>query len=132
MDIKQYTRKTFSVNAVEVTLDNYVEVAKWCGGSVEMASTRLLGVQTMLPVVKISNQGNKGTSESTATLGCYIVELKGSFRVYKPTQFNDSFEEIITEAEVAAAEGHQSDLPIYDLAPEIATNLKLVSGENDR
>lgn len=137
MDIKEYTRKTFSVNAVEVTLENYEKVAEWCGGTVEMVTTRLIGVQTKLPVVKITEQGNKG-KEFVATLGCYVVELKGSFRVYKPTQFNDSFEEKEAEyasyAEIAASESHQSDLGIYDSGQPTTedgpANLKLVAGEN--
>lgn len=138
MDVKEYTRKPFSVNAVEVTLSNYEEVAEWCGGTIEMVNTRLIGVQTKLPVVKIVEQGDKGRGkEFVASLGCYVVELKGSFRVYKPTQFNDSFEEKETEyasyTEIAASEGHQSDLGIYDsgqLTEDGSANLKLVSGEN--
>lgn len=131
MDIKEYTRKTFSVNAVELSLENYQEVAKWCGGVVEMVPTRLIGVLTNLPVVKIPGQGSNKGPEPVATLGCYIVELQGSFRVYKPAQFNNSFdekeEEYASYEEVAASEGHTGDLPIYD---DASSNLKLVSGDN--
>ena len=128
MDVKEYTRKTFSVNAVELSLENYKEVAEWCGGTVEMVPTRLIGVLTKLPVVKIAN--NKG-QDFVASLGCYVVELKGSFRVYKPVQFNDSFDE--KEEEYPRFEPTlqkncvptTSDLAVYD-----ETSLKLVSGDN--
>ena len=34
LQLKNYTRRLFSVDAVQVTNENLEDVAKWCGGSV--------------------------------------------------------------------------------------------------
>ena len=94
MEIKQYTRKTFPVNVAQVTLQNIDEVAEWCKGTIEYVPTKMLGALTDLPVIKIQGQGENRGKEVTAQLGCYIVEHKGSFRVYKPAQFEASFDEL--------------------------------------
>jgi hypothetical protein len=92
MKTQEYRRKSFSVNAVEVTLQNFEEVAEWCKGEVAYESVKMMGAETKLPVVKIKGQGDNRGREFKAYLGCFIIELKGSFRVYKPTQFWNSFE----------------------------------------
>jgi hypothetical protein len=89
----EFIRKAFTVRAEEVTFDNVHEVAAWCKGTVEMELTKILGTETKLPVIKLKGQGDNRGKEFTATLGCYVVELKGSFRVYKQTQFFQSFEQ---------------------------------------
>jgi len=92
MNVQQYTRKPFPVDAAQLTLQNLHEVAEWCKGTIEYVPTKMLGTMTDLPVIKIQGQGDNRGKEFTATLGCYIVELKGSFRVYKPQQFESSFD----------------------------------------
>ena len=94
METTQYTRKPFPVSAVQVTLQNIDQVAEWCHGSVELVNTRMLGTETPLPVIKIQGQGDNRGKTFTAALGCYVVEQKGSFRVYKPAQFDASFDTI--------------------------------------
>lgn len=90
-----YTRKSFTVLAEEVTFENVHEVAEWCKGTVVMENTKLMGTETKLPVILLKGQGDNRGKEFKATLGCYVVELKGSFRVYKNQQFFSSFEERI-------------------------------------
>lgn len=92
MDIVEYTRKPFTVNAVEVTFDNCEEVAKWCGGTVGTTTYRLMGKPTELPCVKITGMGHQKNKEFTALIGHRVVEQNGSFRVYKPMQFDSTFE----------------------------------------
>lgn len=97
MDIKQFTRKPFPVNAVQVGLDNVHELADWCGGKVEMKATKMMGTTTDLPVIILEGQGENRGKVFEAALGCWVVELKGSFRVYKPAQFEASFDEYTRE-----------------------------------
>jgi len=97
MDIRQYTRKPFPVGAVQVSLQNIEKVAEWCRGTIEQVSTRMLGTETFLPAIKIQGQGENRGKEFTATLGCWVVELKGSYRVYKPAQFDATFDELSPE-----------------------------------
>lgn len=105
METRQYTRKPFPVNAVQVTLQNIEQVAEWCRGTVELVSTRMLGTSTDLPVIKIQGQGDNRGKLFTASLGCFVVEQKGSFRVYKPAQFEASFDTV-------PEEGLGSDTPL--------------------
>jgi hypothetical protein len=114
MDTQQYTRKPFPVTAVQVTLQNIDEVAEWSKGTIEQVSTKMLGTETPLPVIKIQGQGDNRGKEFTATLGCYVVELKGSFRVYKPAQFDASFELLpVQEADT------NGNVPSYTVVDDI-------------
>lgn len=92
MQIEKYDRKPFSVEAVRVDFNNVHEVAAWCKGKVVGQKTKMMGVQTEVPAVEVQGQGDNRGKTFVASLGCYIVELKGSFRVYKPQQFEASFE----------------------------------------
>jgi hypothetical protein len=94
MDTKQYTRKPFPVSAVQVTLQNIEEVAEWCKGEIEYRDTKMMGTVTPLPIVKLKGQGDNRGKDFEAALGCWVVELKGSFRSYKPAQFEASFDEL--------------------------------------
>lgn len=91
MDTKQYFRRPFDVNAVEVTPDNASKVAEWCGGTVEMGEYKHSKYRIQLPVVKVPGNGpNKGKSVD-ARIGYFVVEHNGSFRVYRPKQFEETF-----------------------------------------
>jgi hypothetical protein len=92
MQIEKYDRKPFSVLAVQVTFKNVLEVAEWCKGTVITQKTKMLGVETEIPAIRVEGQGDNRGKSFVATLGCYVVELKGSFRVYKPAQFDSSFQ----------------------------------------
>lgn len=109
MELVEFSRKPFVVNAVQVTLENVADVAEWCKGTVGQSSYKMVGTETQLPCVKIPGQGNYKGQEFTALLGYWIVERKGSFRVYKPAQFESTFEQYkslskaIEEADMTAA-----------------------------
>lgn len=102
MEFKEYVRKTFPVVAVEVTLKNIEEVAEWCKGSIEEVPTKMMGTETLLPVIKIQGTGVNRGQEYIASLGSFVVELKGSFRSYKPAQFFGAFEEKAKPIELVA------------------------------
>lgn len=91
METKLATRKSFPVTVVQVTLQNIEEVAEWCKGTIEQVPTRMLGTMTDLPVIRIKGMGEHKNKVFSASLGCWIVELNGSFRSYKPVQFEASF-----------------------------------------
>lgn len=100
MKLTEFIRKSFTVEAVEVTFENYEQVAEWCKGTVDLQSTKMMGTETKLPVIKLAGTGELRGKEVTATLGCYVVKFKESFRVYKSTSFFTAFE----EKQVALAE----------------------------
>lgn len=116
MEIKQYTRKPFPVNAVQVSLQNVDEVAEWAGGTVSLRPTKMMGTYTDLPVIILKGQGENRGKEFEAPLGCWIVELNGSFRSYKPQQFDATFDEYI-ESEPRADATPTEDEPESYLVP---------------
>lgn len=92
LETTEYVRKVFTVRAVEVTFKNVEQIAAWCKGKVDSETTRLLGNDTELPVIKLQGQGEDRGKELVARLGYFIVEAKGRFRVYKAPQFHATFE----------------------------------------
>lgn len=92
MNIEKYDRRPFSVEAVQVNFENVHEVAEWCKGTVIKQKTKMLGIDTDVPAVRFEGQGDNRGKSFVATLGCYIVELKGNFRVYKPAAFGATFQ----------------------------------------
>jgi hypothetical protein len=115
MTRNEYVRKSFSVIAEEVTFENVNEVAEWCKGTVVMENTKLMGTETKLPVILLKGQGDNRGKEFKATLGCYVVELKGSFRVYKNAQFFSSFEQkVVLEEDIIQCVNAQPDADIID------------------
>lgn len=93
LEFKDYDRKPFSVRAVEVTYKNIEQIAELTNGTMDTKTTRLIGAETELPIVRIQGQGDDKGKEFVAELGCFLVELRGRFRVYKPAQFRSVFEE---------------------------------------
>lgn len=91
METKQFFRRPFDVNVVEVTPDNAEQVAEWCGGTVELGDYKHAKYKIQLPVVKVPGNGpNKGKAVD-ARIGYFVVEHNGSFRVYRPQQFEQTF-----------------------------------------
>ena len=122
MEFKEYVRKTFPVVAVEVTLKNIEEVAEWCKGTIEEVPTKMMGTETLLPVIKIQGTGVNRGQEYIASLGSFVVELKGSFRSYKPAQFFGAFEEKVKASLVAATdELERSNAELLADAQEVPT-----------
>lgn len=91
LKLEKYDRVTSGLICEQVTLDNVEELAEWCGGTVERRATRMMGTSVDLPVVKLRGQGQNRGKFFEAALGFWIVELKGSFRCYNPSQFASSF-----------------------------------------
>lgn len=91
MQIEKYDRKPFSVEAVQVSFDNINQVTTWCNGTIIKQKVKMLGIETEVPAIRVEGQGDNRGKTFIANLGCYIVCLKGNFRVYKPAQFETTF-----------------------------------------
>jgi len=91
IEFDEYDRAPFTVNAKQVTLDNIEELAQICGGVIEKRDAKMLGAIVQLPIIRLKGTGDNRGKTFEATLGCWIVELKGSYRVYKEAQFQASF-----------------------------------------
>jgi hypothetical protein len=118
MQIEKYDRKPFSVMAVQINFENIYEVAQWCKGTIVGQKTKMLGVDTAVPSIQLEGSGESRGKPVIATLGCYIVELNGSFRVYKPASFTATFEPSLDDVHVEhLIEGDEDELQADENVP---------------
>lgn len=107
LELQEAIRKPFPVKVIQVTLQNIEAVAEWCNGTIEQRPTRMLGTTTDLPVIKIQGQGDHRNKQFEAALGCWVVGLNGSFRSYKPLQFDAAFD-VLPSLEESIEEGQKT------------------------
>lgn len=101
MDIMQYVRIPFQVDAVQVTAENLAEVAEWCNGEV----ARVYPGQGKSDYVAFkktrtfsSNDANERVTHTNerlikAFVGEWIVKKGDSFKVFPDWAFKNNFEE---------------------------------------
>lgn len=88
----KFTRKTFTVNAIQVTSENMREVAKWCGGIVKPLNEMLYDNEWLIDFP--STKGIDGKPRrAQASVGDWISQLTsgGKFRVYSDKDFRLCF-----------------------------------------
>jgi hypothetical protein len=138
MLIGKYDRRPFSVLAVQVDFENVDAIAEWCKGTVIKQKTKLMGVETDVPAIRVEGQGDNRGKSFVATLGCYIVELNGSFRVYKPASFHSTFEkagelvgETVLDNALQEAQSTGRDFSLLDLKKNVTPETKIEWAEDD-
>jgi hypothetical protein len=107
MNMQEAIRKPFPVKVVQVTLQNIQEVAEWCKGTIEYRPTRMLGTTTDLPIILIEGVGANRGKKFEASLSCWVVELNGSFRSFKPMQFEAAFDLLPTKEQATLQEAEE-------------------------
>lgn len=94
---EKYIRTPFEVEAVEVTLDNMLEVARWCNGSIE---TDTEGALRGHQFIKVRVKKPLNERQTRAYQGDWVLLAKTSnrdtgpagFKVYTPKAFATSFQ----------------------------------------
>jgi len=103
---KTYRRKTFTVQAIQVTVENMRGLAEWCGGNVVVyfpdihrQSGDYRAGQTCVEVV--IGRVNGREQKARAYPGDWITRLHdtNNFRVYRNKTFLEAFEEVRSEVE---------------------------------
>ena len=84
LTLEKYTRKPFTVDAVQVTADNFGAVAEWCGGEVQALSD---GVS----YIKVDVNRPITTRQTRAFLGDWILLAGRGFKVYTEKAFRTNF-----------------------------------------
>lgn len=115
MKIEKYIRKPFPVNAVRITRDNIEEVAKWCGGKVEVWKGRARGKIVEKPFIKMDVSHAISTRQTEGRIGDWILERDGEFKSYTDAAFQRIFEPVLkiesaTEAIAAMGRAVQNAL----------------------
>lgn len=103
---KTYRRKTFTVQAIQVTAENIQGLAEWCDGKVVIywpdisrQSVDYRAGQTCVEVV--IGRVNGRVQKARAYPGDWITRLHdtNNFRVYRNKTFLEAFEEVRSEIE---------------------------------
>lgn len=90
-----YTRKSFDVEAVQVTDDNISEVAEWCGG--EVRSTKNDDEETSYIKVRVFRPMSE--RQTRAYVGDWVLYAGTGYKVYPPKPFEKCFEATVVQEE---------------------------------
>lgn len=93
LNIQQYQRKPFPVEAVQVTLDNMQEVAEWCGGEIvlDKQGSRLVNF------IKIEVQHAISERQKKAFLEDWVLKTNSGFKCYSSRAFPKNFDPVPVE-----------------------------------
>ena len=90
LEIKKYNRKSFAVEAIQVTPENMAEVAKWCDGEIKTDGEKEGNLSRDHIKVEVSNPLRE--KQTKAFLGDWVLKSgKKSFKVYTNNAFYKSF-----------------------------------------
>lgn len=89
LEIQEFSRRSFDVEAVKVTEENMAEVARWCGGSIKRTGSHEKYVN--VPVKQPSNP-TKNRNLFRAFVDYWVLKSDTGFRVYTQSGFEAAFE----------------------------------------
>lgn len=92
MDTTTYYRKPLQVEAVQVTEENILEVAKWCKGKVYEASNGKMTLEVKVLHPLHSNQ-------TKAQEGDWVLKSSQGFKIYADSAFKKGFEKAESETD---------------------------------
>jgi hypothetical protein len=88
MQTAVFARRPFFVEAVQVSAENFEDIAKWCGGQMQV---REGGDGKKKPYILVTVVRPMNDRQKTAFVGDWVVRAGSSFRVYTSTGFGKSF-----------------------------------------
>ena len=95
----RYVRKPLYVEAVRITEQNFVEVAKWCQGEIRtkdfesLVDEQELGDHS-IPVecfIRVRVHNPKNFRQTQGYLGDWILYTNRGYKIYTPKAFNATF-----------------------------------------
>lgn len=95
---QKYVRKPLLVDAVQVTADNFAEIAAWCQGTItasDGSQVHTLDPSTQYIHVRVHNPVN--VRQSKAFVGDWILYTDRGYKIYTNKAFKGSFEPYVGE-----------------------------------
>lgn len=92
IETQKYKRKSFDVDAVQVTSENMQDISEWCSGSVEEEQNRTF--------VKVPVNRPLDERQTKAFPGDWVLQAGSGFKVYTGKAFGKSFEPAAVAAEL--------------------------------
>jgi hypothetical protein len=87
LEVKKYVRKPFEVEAIQVTRENFDQVAQWCKGNKQTLNDGT-------PYIKVKVFKPMGDRQTEAHIGDWILFMNGGYKVYLDQSFTRTFEEV--------------------------------------
>jgi hypothetical protein len=101
---QKYVRKPLYVAAVQVTEENFAEIAKWCQGEVlnsdDSPVDKSLDVQPDKQYIHVRVHNPKNPRQTKAFVGDWILYTERGYKVYTEKAFKTNFDRVNTETEV--------------------------------
>lgn len=99
---QKYVRKPLYVDAVQVTLENFTEVAAWCQGEVRDYNDKVLTGeqaenQTIERYIHVRVHNPKNTRQTKAFIGDWLLYAERGYKVYTQKAFRGSFDLVPAE-----------------------------------
>lgn len=85
---KKYVKKPLYVQAVQITKENFEEIAEWCQG--EIKNENASNPQHRYIYIQTHNPNN--ARQSQAIVGDWILHTDRGYKIYTPMAFEGSFE----------------------------------------
>lgn len=108
MNLTNYTRRPFDVDAIQVTADNLEEVASLCGGNtsdIPYGRDRIIRVPVKNPQTR---------RHSEARVGDWVVYHQGGWKVYNDRAFKSSFQQTTAVANDLASFAKRENGHVFD------------------
>lgn len=102
----KFIRKSFPVDAVQVTLENMKDIARWCAGTIMHDGDKEGHLSRDYIKVRVAYPINE--KQTQAYLGDWVLKSGKSFKVYTNAAFEKNF---IREQNVLPAEPQDSLVP---------------------
>lgn len=101
IDTIKFVRKPIYVDGVQVTSENFSEVAEWCGGDITNVDDSPLAYMGDLPKIKPSNQyirvrvyNPRVARHSMAFVGDWLLYTDRGYKVYTDRALKNTFDEV--------------------------------------
>lgn len=89
VETQRFVRKSFPVEAIQVTPENLKQIAKWCGGQVRHDGDKEGHLSRDYIKVRVAYPIND--RQTQAFLGDWVLKSGKSFKVYTNAAFENSF-----------------------------------------
>ena len=86
LQLEEFERLPFTIQAIQVTHENIGQVAKWCHGKV-----RSTGKGGLTKFIKVEVKRALNDRQTMAYVGDWVLKAGSGFKVYTPKAFEESF-----------------------------------------
>lgn len=93
LDVKQFNRRSFPVDAVRVTEENFEDVAVWCDGNIHLSDETDQPVAIGTRYIKVRVQNPLSERQTKAFVGDWVLYAGKGYKVYTDKAFKKSFDE---------------------------------------